>query len=176
MLKSVNKWVFVITGVLFNISAAIITHYFIGLNDQQIMLLQQKVEQYDTLIQSQWRMKTETDRKQEFMLLLLIQDQPSPKATVSDFILRQLKHALQQQKLPTHELDSLQHPDFAIINRVSEQVKQHIIQSINDSYLQRLEIEKNQQPLEQRNSLLFSVAIFLQLTGLILVLAKDIGK
>ena len=49
-----------------------------------------------------------------------------------------------------------------------------IIASINDSYLEKLEIENQKTPLQEKNALLFTIAIFLQVTGLILVLSRDI--
>jgi hypothetical protein len=176
VIKPINKWVFVATGILFNISSAIITHYFIGINDQKLMQLEKKSAQYDTLIQSQWRMKTEIDRKQEFLLLLLNQSTPQNFQQTTNFIVQQLNHSLDLQKITEKQLNPDSVINFDTISKVSESIRQSIISSINESYLEKLDIEGKQQPLKERNSLLFSIAIFLQLTGLILVLAKDIGK
>jgi hypothetical protein len=176
VIKPINKWVFVATGILFNISAAIITHYFIGINDQQLMQLEKKSTEYDTQIQSQWRMKTEVDRKQEFLLLLLNQSNPQNLQQTRDFIIQQLNHALDLQQAVKKKLKPDSVINFDTINTASESIRQNIISGINDTYLEKLDIEDKQQPLKQRNSLLLSIAIFLQLTGLILVLAKDIGR
>lgn len=176
MLNPFNKWVFVATGILFNISSAIITHYFIGINDQHIMQLEKKAAQYDTQIQSQWRMKTEVDRKQEFLLLLLNQSNSRNLQQTTDFIIQQLNHALELQKLTEIQLHPGSEINFDRISNASESIRQSIISSINDTYLEKLEVESKQAPLKESNSLLFTIAIFLQLTGLILVLAKDIGR
>ncbi len=56
-----------------------------------------------------------------------------------------------------------------------KQGKQAIINSINDSYLEKVEFEVQQHPIKESNTLLLTTAIFLQITGLILVLARDIG-
>jgi hypothetical protein len=176
MLKSINKWVFVATGILFNISSAIITHYFIGINDQQLMRLEKKATEYDTQIQSQWRMKTEIDRKQDFLLLLLNQQNAENSQQTSDFIISQLNHSMDLLKLNKQQLKPNSVMSFDTISNTSEIIKQSIISRINDTYLEKLEIESKQTPLKEKNSMLYSIAIFLQLTGLILVLAKDIGK
>ncbi len=176
MIKPINKWVFVAAGILFNISSAIITHYFIGINDQQLMQLEKKSALYDTQIQSQWRLKTEVDRKQEFLLLLLNQSNPQNFQQTRDFIIQQLNHAMDLQKISGKKLDPDSEINFDTISNTSETLRQSIISSINQTYLEKLDIVDKKQPLNERNSLLFSIAIFLQLTGLILVLAKDIGK
>jgi hypothetical protein len=176
MIKPINKWFFVAAGILFNISSAIITHYFIGINDQQLMQLEKKSALYDTQIQSQWRLKTEVDRKQEFLLLLLNQSNPQNLQQTRGFIIQQLNHALELQKISGKQLNPDSVINFDTISKTSGTIRQSIISSINQTYLEKLDIEDKQQPLKERNSLLFSIAIFLQLTGLILVLAKDIGK
>jgi hypothetical protein len=176
MINPINKWFFVAAGILFNISSAIITHYFIGINDQQLMQLEKKSALYDTQIQSQWRLKTEVDRKQEFLLLLLNQSTPQNLQQTRGVIIRQLNHALELQKINGKQLNPDSVINFDTISNVSESIRESIISSINQTYLEKLNIVDKQQTLKERNSLLFSIAIFLQLTGLILVLAKDIGK
>ncbi len=75
MKKTLKPWILVVTGILFNIASAIITHYFIGINNQQLAQLELEINKLDTLIDSQWRSKTELERKQEFLLLLVAQPQ-----------------------------------------------------------------------------------------------------
>lgn len=176
MIKSINKWVFVATGVIFNIAAAVITHYFIGINDQHLSQLEKMSIEQDTLIQSQWRMKTEIDRKQEFLLTLLNQNKIQPQAETTRFIAQQLNLVLAQQKLNTQQIKPDEAIDFGTINKASKLIQKQIISRINNTYLEKLEIEDRKAPLKERNSTLYSVAIFLQLMGLILVLAKDLGK
>ena len=51
-----------------------------------------------------------------------------------------------------------------------------IIESINNTYFDTLELQEAKMPLERANARLFSIAIFLQVTGLILVLARDLRR
>lgn len=176
MRKSIIPWVLVITGVVFNILSAVITHYFIGINNQQLNELQQKAAQYDTLIESQWRSKTEIDRNREFLLILLNQSHKDNASSIHHYINDQLATTIDQQQLSDTKFNTASTPDFDTIESISTRAKQKIIAYINDSYLEKLEIENQQMPLKDKNSLLFTISIFLQLTGLILVLSKDIMR
>ncbi len=59
---------------------------------------------------------------------------------------------------------------------ISRAARRAIIESINDSYFESLELREARMPLERANSRLFSIAIFLQVVGLILVLARDLRR
>lgn len=176
MKKSFKPWVLVITGIVFNILSAVITHYFIGINNEQLNELQQKAAQYDTLIASRWRNKTEIDRNREFLLLLLTQKHEDNTASIHDYINAQLHALANREHLQAEQTRQKSTPDFGSIETISAAAQQKIIDSINESYLEKLEIENQQAPLREKNSLLFTIAIFLQLTGLILVLSKDIMR
>jgi len=174
MKKPLTTWILVITGIIFNIGSAVITHYFIGLNNQALNQLEQQVNQFETLIESAWRNKTEVERKQEFLLLLLNQVKgiDSYQASVaSKHIAAQLSLTIQQHQLSPDLLPETLNFD-SIIN-ISDKAKLKIINDINETYLEKIEIENDQLPLKEQNSLLLTVAIFLQVTGLILVLARD---
>ena len=59
---------------------------------------------------------------------------------------------------------------------ISTAAKSVIIESINNTYFESLELHEARMPLESDNSRLFSVAIFLQVIGLTLVLARDLRR
>ncbi len=169
-----TSWILVIIGITFNIGSAIITHYYIGLNNQALNELELKANQLETMIDSAWRNKTEIERKQEFLLLLMtrIQDETDNAVVkIKEQIVLQLEAILSQHRLSTEALTEI--ISFGTINTISEQAKQKIINDINDTYLEKVEIDSLQLPLKEQNSLLLTVAIFLQITGLILVLARD---
>lgn len=176
MKKSLTPWVLVITGIIFNIISAVITHYFIGINNQQLNELTQKASQFDTLIESQWRTRTEIDRNREFLLLLLTQSNADNASSIQSYINDQLSTIVERHQLSNANIDKNNVPDFANIESVSNLAIQKIIASINDSYLEKLDIVNQQMPLREKNSLLFTISIFLQLTGLILVLSRDIMR
>ena len=73
-------WVFVLTGIVFNILAAVITHYFIGLNNDRINLIDSAAERKQVLIDSLWQSRIEVERKEEFFILLLATPAQDPAA------------------------------------------------------------------------------------------------
>lgn len=176
MKKSLTPWVLVITGIIFNIISAVITHYYIGINNQQLNELTQKASQFDTLIESQWRTRTEIDRNREFLLLLLTQSNADNASSIQSYINNQLSTIVERHQLSNPNIDKNTVPDFTNIESVSTLAIKKIIASINDSYLEKLDIVNQQMPLREKNSLLFTISIFLQLTGLILVLSRDIMR
>jgi hypothetical protein len=59
---------------------------------------------------------------------------------------------------------------------VGAQSQKKIIQSINNTYFEILDLEARKNPIENNNTLIYSIAIFLQVIGLILVLARDLRR
>jgi hypothetical protein len=170
-------WVFVLTGVVFNILSAVITHYFIGVNNDQINQIDRDIQNQQVLIDSLWQSRIEVERKKEFFILLL-----TDKPGVSD----QLKnhyHDYLKGLVSAHDLSGfdtrLQPPpgtDLELLLTLSAAALESIIESINATYFETLELQETKMPLERDNSRLFSIAIFLQVTGLILVLARDLRR
>lgn len=177
--KNLRPWILVSIGILFNALSALITHYFIGLNDQQLELISQQSVQLQTRIDSQWRLKTETERQQEFLVLLLNQISSQDSSNSKDinsslsYIRARINRSLEQMELSQAKLEPESNIDYATIDQSSQVIKNKIIQSINNTYLEKLELESRQQPIRKQNSLLMTIAIFLQISGLILVLARD---
>ncbi len=170
-------WVFVLTGILFNILSAVITHYFIGLNNDAINLLNRDIERKQVLIDSLWQSRIEVERKKEFFILLFAR--PSTDSDASEAIYRDYL----QELLTTHGLKEFQTrmdrdtgSELDLLLDVSDAAQAAIIESINNSYFETLELREARMPLESDNSRLYSIAIFLQVIGLILVLARDLRR
>lgn len=169
-------WVFVSVGILFNILSAVITHYFIGLNNERINAIEREIQNKQVLIDSLWQSRIEVERKEEFFLLWLHRSDDS--ALTRDYY-RQYLEGL----VDTHDLEAFRdrvarsrHADLQLLIELSDAVQESVIESINATYFETLELEEAKLPLESANSRLFSIAIFLQLTGLILVLARDLRR
>ena len=179
-------WVFVLTGILFNILSAVITHYFIGLNNDKIGVIDLEIDSKQVLIDSLWQSKTEVDRKQEFFILLLAGKTDMPK--LNETLYRDYLTGL----VDTHHLGDYREriaasggdlvlerswdQDLDVLLEISHTAQLAIIESINETYLESLELREARRPLERANSRLFSIAIFLQVIGLILVLARDLRR
>ncbi len=173
-------WVFVTTGILFNILSAVITHYFIGLNNEQIGDIDRGIQSKQVLIDSLWQSKTEVERKKEFFLLLLTlqADQPTSHTDhidryYNEYILGTVK-TYNLTGFESNLNKSMRDPDLLL--QISDAAQTNIVESINNTYFELTELDDEKIPLERANARLFSIAIFLQVVGLILVLARDLKR
>jgi hypothetical protein len=66
--------------------------------------------------------------------------------------------------------------DLDLLLDLSGAAQKSIIESINNTYFETIELQETKMPLVRDNSRLFSIAIFLQVIGLILVLARDLRR
>ena len=175
--KFLAPWVFVLTGIVFNILSAVITHYFIGLNNDKIGAIDREIANKQVLIDSLWQSKTEVERKQEFFILLL-SGQPANPELSEHYYHEYLENILKTHDLKEFEPRMEQHhgSDLKLLLDLSAAAQKDIIKDINDTYFGTLELQEAKMPLERDNSRLFSIAIFLQVTGLILVLARDLRR
>ncbi|MFT5218032.1 MAG: hypothetical protein ACI9LO_000020 [Planctomycetota bacterium] len=170
-------WVFVITGIIFNILSALIAHYFIGLNNDQINVIDRDIQNKQVLIDSLWQSKNEVERKKEFFILLL-DSSHSSKMPVDLYYQDYLQTLVENHHLEEFDaaLENVKIDNIELLINLSGAAQQAIIESINSTYFESLGLEERKHPLEKSNSRLFSIAIFLQLMGLILVLAKDFRR
>lgn len=176
-----SPWVFVLTGIVFNIFSAVITHYFIGLNNERISEINISINNRQVLIESLWQAKVESERKKEFFILFFAKrpEQDSPNLNpVSQYYEEYLLETARLYELKDFELKMIQQKfnNIEFLLEFSTAVQASIIESINDTYFEKLELEESKAPVEWGNSRLFSIAIFLQVIGLILILARDLKR
>jgi len=170
-------WVFVLTGIIFNILSAVITHYFIGLNNDAINIIDREIQRKEVLIDSLWQSKNEVERKQEFFILLL-SNKPDKPEVVEAIYRDYLKEVVGSYGLKefTTRMDRDTGSNLDLLLDLSRAAQKSIIESINNTYFETLELQEAKMPLLSDNSRLFSIAIFLQVIGLILVLARDLRR
>ena len=170
-------WVFVVSGVVFNILSAVITHYFIGLNNDEIDIIDREINSKQVLIDSLWQSRTELERKEEFFVLLLVNPSNRPAAT------GKLYRDYLGELSTTYALDDFQAridgdngAELGLLLELGQAAQLSIVESINSTWFETLALQDAKMPLERANSRLFSIAIFLQVIGLILVLARDLRR
>ena len=170
-------WVFVLTGIVFNVLSAVITHYFIGLNNDELNIIDREVQNRQVLIDSLWQSKTEVERKKEFFILLLTNGN-NQSATTQDYFQTYLNEVIDNYALTDFKarMDQATANDLNLLLDLSSAAQKSTIESINATYFEILELQETRMPLERDNSSLFSIAIFLQVIGLILVLARDLRR
>ena len=173
--KCLSPWVLVMVGIVFNIVAAVISNHYISLNNDKLHRLQDEISRIDVRINSFWQESQTIERKKEFMLLFAqlgqLTHDPLVKQQISHFTERLIEeYQLNQPANLTSTVDSRQIIDIIDTSR------NKIINDIDDIYLDRIMLEKQQRPINDANSRLMIIALFLQMFGLILVLAKDLQK
>ena len=170
-------WVFVLTGIIFNILSAVITHYFIGLNNDAINIIDREIQRKEVLIDSLWQSKNEVERKKEFFILLLSSkpDKPDVVETIYRDYLKEVMDSYGLKEF-TPRMDRDTGSDLDLLLDLSGAAQKSVIESINNTYFETIELQETKMPLVRDNSRLFSIAIFLQVIGLILVLARDLRR
>ena len=156
---NLKPWMLVVTGIVFNIAAAVITHYFIGINHQKLDTLETQSARFDTLIDSQWRARTEILRSREFLLLLLSQQGADANPAVQRMLHHQLAQMAKQHGMEAVTIAADSAIEFDHIETLSTEISQQIIASINDTYLEKLELQQQVKPLQDSNALLLTVSI-----------------
>lgn len=170
-------WIFVVTGIIFNILSAVLTHYFIGLNNDQINTLDRNIANKQVLIDSLWQSKNELERKKEFFILFLA-SQAESNSPLVDYYRDYIETLAEDYDLEgfDKQLNKIDFTRPVLLVELSNAAQRSVIESINNTYFESLELNESKMPLEKNNARLFSIAIFLQLIGLILVLAKDLRR
>ncbi|WP_372882346.1 hypothetical protein [Psychromonas sp.] len=161
-------WLVVLTGLLFNISSALVTHFIIEGKDQQVSILSSEATRNAKEIDLFWTQIEGIERKRETLYLLLNQ------GGLTDNIRQQftalLKTHLQQESLPL----SLQN-----INTLDRQINDYqdqLRERIDNKYFLNLELAELEMVLKQQISRLRNWSIFLQMIGLSLILARDLSR
>ena len=115
-------------------------------------------------------------------MLLRLRDEPKTSQNDSDekivysYVQGFLEDLIEEFGLDKRSFDDDHLLSALNVIEITEQAKQQIIARINDIYLDKIFLDKQKQPIASRNSTLMSLALFLQLWGLILVLAKDLQR
>ncbi len=178
-----NPWLLVIVGIAFNIFSAVITNYFIDINNQEIHAIDDEASSIELRINNYWQSRQDIERKREVFLLLLTQRGESeklPKGSNQEIIFSYVRMFL-TKLIEEYGLDKRLYDDDSLLSAqnvmdITEQAKRQIIERIDDVYLDKIFLDKQKQPIASRNSTLMSLALFLQLVGLILVLARDLQR
>ena len=161
-------WLVVLTGLLFNISAALITHFIIEGKDRQLNTLSIQVSRNNKEIDLFWTQIEGIERKRETLYLLLNEGGLDDNIKQQFSIL--LKNHLQQET----PFISLQN-----INELDRQINDyqgHLREKIDNRYFLNLELAELEMDLKKQISRLRNWSIFLQMIGLSLILARDLSR
>jgi uncharacterized protein involved in cysteine biosynthesis len=166
--------VLVSIGLLFNVVAALMTNFYIDRVSQDAHKLVQQQSANDNLIRQTWLQIDALERKRELILSLLTSaahNQQSIPTPVQALLRNDLKYWLDMAALPRLELENLPQLDQQIA-KVQDQQRNRI----DDWYLQNLDLMDDYTEQMGWISSLRNLALFLQIIGLALILARDLSR
>lgn len=169
---TIPTWTVVGIGLLLNVVSALMTNFYIDDATRQANELIQQQQGNEKLISLVWQQVETVERKREHILVLLAVSDVA-QADLPESIKYQLTHDLNYW-LPDNNikltLDNL--PD--LMERV-DSVQQTLRDKINQLYLDNLDFIAIYSEKMKSISRLRNLALFLQIIGLALVLARDLN-
>lgn len=161
-------WVIVLSGLILNILAIVISSLVIDkLSAKQNDLYEQKSANLYS-IQLAWNSVETLERKREALLLHLNSERTVPQL---DEILRGQLSVWVGESMPPVIIANL--PTFMMSINSAQQAQRN---KIDDYYLNNLSISESMQALEERMTFYKNIALFLQIFGLALILARDLAR
>jgi len=161
----VPTWLVVLIGLLFNILAALVTHFLIDGKTNQLNSLSMQMNNNDKEISLLWVQIEGIERKRETLYLL------NNQGTLDEVIAQQFSRLLALHLQQSVSLDD--------ITRVDQQIDTYqgdIRSEIDNKFFLNLELMELQTILQSDISSLRNWSIFLQMIGLSLILARDLSR
>ena len=170
---TVPTWTLVATGLLLNVISALMTNFFIDGITLQANELIQRQQNNDKLISLTWQQVETVERKREYILQLIssskLHKQPIA-IEISQQVISELNYWLDEkiEQLSLSEIPRL----MVVMNNVQQSQRE----KINQLYLDNLELVEIHDDKMKSISQLRNLALFLQIIGLSLVLARDLNR
>lgn len=161
-------WIIVLIGLLFNISAALITHFTIDSKTNQLNVSAMQIMANHKEMDLFWLQIEGVERKREALYLLHNQGPLSENIARS---FSRLMAAYLTQELSPNELNNLEAMDL-LINEYQDQIRE----KIDNKFFLNLGLAELEVQLRQQISTLRNWSIFLQMIGLSLILARDLSR
>ncbi|MGF1727133.1 hypothetical protein [Photobacterium nomapromontoriensis] len=169
---TVPTWTLVGIGLLLNIISAMMTNFYIDELTRQANSLIQRQQANEKLISLTWQQVETIERKREHILVLLATSEAA-NTTLPEVIELQLQQDVNNwlhQNLTSIRLDNLPN---VMINIDTAQMA--LRDKINQLYLDNLDLVTDYGAKMKSISRLRNLALFLQIIGLALVLARDLN-
>ena len=175
-----RPWLIVIIGAFMSIASAFITHNFIIGNNDKIQLLQTKSQQIEQTITSHWQNAGRFERDGNIALLMTLQQEEKVQKYGIDIY---IQHFIRQglAKAEIQAVNAALSVDnktalFSALLRLVDTHRRQVIDSIDALYIEKVGLEEKIMQIDVDNTRYASIALFLQVMGLIFVLAKDMGR
>jgi hypothetical protein len=192
-----KPWHFIVLGISLTVLAAVLNHFSIETKYAELTLLRDKITNLDSRIDSLWQRNIEAERKKDLAALFSDLSTIKLSTSVTQPIVTQYIDSIQdripsQKPLPILSIDDndTPHTQKNITDPTKEQLsqqaehqitqieshQQYLQSEIDDLYFDKINLEKQQMPIEINITLTRNISLFLQLLGLILVLSRDLVR
>ena len=176
MRKLFKPWVLVTVGVIMNILSALIVHTLVERNMNRMDVLMRQSNSVDLRIDTLWENYRRLERQQAYFTTLLLSANPGPQLdSAHELVLTALNELIERHTLKHESIDT-EKVSLAQVQDIHAIVQRGLLESIDEIYLERIDVERRRQNIAENNERLRSIALFLQLLGLILVLARDLAR
>ncbi|MGY5451665.1 hypothetical protein ACVFI8_12075 [Agarivorans sp. MS3-6] len=166
--------VLVSIGLLFNIVAALMTNFYIDSVSQEAHQWVQQQQANDNLIKQTWLQIESLERKRELILNLVsneAQTQRDIPMAVQQLLAKDLQYWLEMGEVPSISLSNVNQLD-TLVSTVQSQLRERI----DNWYLQNIDFMSTYTEQMGTISSLRNLALFLQIMGLALILARDLSR
>tara|TARA_R110001583_G_scaffold99273_1_gene244573 strand:+ start:16551 stop:17057 length:507 start_codon:yes stop_codon:yes gene_type:complete len=161
----VPTWLVVLIGLLFNISAALVTHFLIDGKTNQLNSLSAQMNNNEKEISLLWVQIEGIERKRETLYLL------SNQGELNAVIAKQFTRLL-----ASHLHEEVSMNDIQRVDQKIDAYQEDIRNEIDNKFFLNLELVELEMLLQSEVSRLRNWSIFLQMIGLSLILARDLTR
>ncbi|WP_108652705.1 hypothetical protein [Dongshaea marina] len=162
-------WLLVAIGLLFNIISALLTNFFIDGMQGKISGIEVEKSANQNLISLTWQRVETLERKREMLILLLQTPELTPE--ISSQIKQSMQPWVGEVSLPKLAVSQLGNW-MSLISKLQQQERERI----DELYLKNLQLDGTLQHLNEETSQMRNLALFLQIIGLGLILARDLSR
>lgn len=164
-MPKISIWLIVLIGLLFNISAALITHFIIEDKGNKINMLSKKVNDNKKESSLAWEQIEGIERKRETVYLLYNQGE------INTVVAERFSDLL-----ASHLQEKIQLSNLSLIDAKIDHYQEKFRNEIDDNFFLNLQLNKLKMDLQNEISTLRNWSIFLQIIGLSLILARDLRR
>lgn len=164
----IPAWLVVLIGLLFNISAALVTHFMIDGKMNQLNQLSMQITTNNKEMDLLWLQMEGIERKRETVYLLANQGLLKP------MIAKQFTLLLESHLQQSVQLTDLS--DITLLDRQINEYQKNSRNEIDNKFFLNLELAELDMSLTAEVSSLRNWSIFLQMIGLSLILARDLSR
>ncbi|WP_413113332.1 DNA mismatch repair protein [Thaumasiovibrio sp. DFM-14] len=155
----IPTWIIVAVGLAMNIAAALLTHLMVDKLSHQSAAIEREIANNTMLIEQVWRRIETLERKKEWLLLVDVEAMSESQREAT------LAHWVNADNAKTDEL---------LVAIDSHQIQ--FREDIDARFLKNLQFREQENQLEIQVSRYRNLALFLQIMGLALILARDLRR